>query len=295
MGRGLDALLSEIESFESLENKDEKAIKKDYFFCDLEIIQPNRYQPRLTFSEEELAELSHSIREQGMLQPLIVRTAEDGYELIAGERRLRAARMAGLNKAPVVIREVSDSDMLQLSIVENIHREDLNPMEVAEAYHRLMTEFDLTQEKAAERVGKSRSAVANFLRLRQLPEPVKDSILKNRISMGHARALLGVESSSIQLEAWKTVISKGLSVRETEKLVKRLKNASTDAPSPPPTAESLHIRDLSDRLSKHLGTRVQISKKGKKGKGRLEIEFYSDEDLDRLLNILAPEKVLSGE
>ncbi len=273
LGRGLDALIPDLAP--------EK--EADFFQCDIERIRPNRYQPRRHFSDTELEELSRSIAEQGVIQPLLVRRDGETFELIAGERRLRAAKMAGLGQVPVLIRTVSDTELLALSIIENIQRADLNPVEEAEAYHRLMNEFELTQEQVADRVGKSRSAVANFLRLRSLPEPIKASIVSGELSMGHARALLGADSASRQLAAWRSVTKNGLSVRETEALVRRLKKEAR-APKPGRPASDPYFSDLADRLSRRFGTRVKIHRKGKKG--RLEIEFYSDDDLDRLLELL---------
>ncbi|MEJ2168198.1 MAG: ParB/RepB/Spo0J family partition protein, partial [Desulfobacterales bacterium] len=194
LGKGLGALIPGIEEAEA-----EK--KQDYFYCDIELIRPNRFQPRAAFSENDLQELAESIKNQGVLQPLLVRRDEAGYELIAGERRLRAAKRAGLTQVPVVIKRVDDGKLLEISLVENIQRENLNPVEEAEAYHRLITQLNLTQDQAAARVGKSRSAVANFLRLRQLPQQIKASIIDGTLSMGHARALLGTESSAQQLAA----------------------------------------------------------------------------------------------
>ena len=276
LGRGLDALIPNIDTIDT-----EPA---DYFQCDIHRIRANRYQPRVNFSENELEQLCDSIREQGVLQPLLVRKGADGYELIAGERRLRAARMAGLKQIPVIIKAISDKELLEISIVENIQRENLNPIEEADAYHRLMTEFNLTQDQTAARVGKSRSAVANMLRLRQLPKPIKDSITDARLSMGHARALLGADTPARQLSAWKTVLAKKLSVRETEQLVKRLKEA-LEKPSPPtPGSEDIYFANLADDLSRNFGTRIQIKRRGKKGK--VEIDFFSDKDLDRLIGLL---------
>ena len=275
LGKGLDALIPAIESVEDK--------SRDYFFCETDIISPNRYQPRLQFSEEELKELCNSIKTQGILQPLLVRKNDIGYELIAGERRLRAAKMAGLSKVPVVIKNISDSELLEMSIVENIQREDFNPLEEAEAYHRLITEFDLTQDQAAMRVGKSRSAVANFLRLRQLPDQIKANILDGTLSMGHARALLGAEVSSQQIAAWRAVISKGLSVRETENLIKKLKAGKKKPEESRPSSEDIYFSDLAGNLSSHFGTKVQIKRSGQKGK--VEIEFYNNDDLDRLISL----------
>jgi ParB family chromosome partitioning protein len=276
LGRGLDALLPDIEHVES--------VPKEYFQCDIELIRPNRYQPRLRFSEDELEGMTRSIKEQGIIQPLLVRKDENGYELITGERRLRGAKNAGLDQVPVIVKTVTDTDLLEMSIVENIQREDLNPMEEAEAYYQLIAKFDLTQNQAAARLGKSRSALANFLRLRQLPEQIKASIINGTLSMGHARALLGASNSAQQNTAWRAVVSKGLSVRETENLIKRLK-AETKKPKKSSTSsEQRYLLSLADELSRRFGTKVQIKRRGQKGK--VEIAFYNNDDLDRLLSLL---------
>ncbi len=285
LGRGLDALIPEIAPTRDNADTD---VDKTFLECDIELIRPNRYQPRSKFSPDELAQLSDSIREQGILQPLLVRPIEVGYELVAGERRLRAAKMAGLSHIPVVVKEVSDAQMLEMSIVENIQRENLNPIEEAEAYHRLIEEFGLTQEQAAVRVGKSRSAVANFLRLRQLPEPIKKSIVDRQLSMGHARALLGADTSAQQNTIWRAIIRKGLSVRQTEELIKRLRNANEiierKKNGSENGSEDRHLNSVADALSRRFGTKVQIKRRGKKGK--LLIEFYNNDDLNRLLEML---------
>ncbi len=281
LGRGLDALIPESGPIAA---DRENQTERHYMECDIDLVHPNRYQPRAHFAPEELAQLSESIREQGILQPILVRRAESGYELVAGERRLRAAKMAGLTHVPVVIKDVSDHQMLEMSIVENIQRENLNPMEEAYAYQRLISEFGLTQEQAAVRVGKSRSAVANFLRLLHLPEPIKASIVDGRLSMGHARALLGTDSSAQQNAAWQAIIRKGLSVRQTEELVKRLRAGVQPAAEKKESSEQRHLASVAEELSRRFGTRVQIKQRGKRG--RLEIEFFSSEDLDRLLELL---------
>ncbi len=276
LGRGIEALIPEM-AFSDTENG-------EYLSCDIHQIHPNPFQPRMRFKPEELEELSRSIKEQGVLQPLIVRRAETGFELVAGERRLRAAKMAGLSHVPVVVRDVPDAQLLELSIIENIQREDLNALEEAEAYYRLMTEFDLTQEEVAARVGKSRPAIANFLRLRQLPEPIKVSILDEQISMGHARALLAADTAAQQNAAWRAVITKGLSVRETENLIKRLKAQKPEEETPLPSSDDIYLNRLADELSLNFGTRVQITRKGEKGK--VQIEFYTSDDLNRLIALL---------
>ncbi len=282
LGKGLDALIPGIESVDGKSH--------EYFLCDINMIKSNRYQPRQRFSEDDLQELCDSIKAQGIIQPLVVRKHDSGYELVAGERRLRAAKKAGLFQVPVIVKSVSDEKILEISIVENIQREDLNPLEKAEAYHRLIAEFNLTQDQAAMRVGQSRSAVANFLRLRQLPDQIKDSIRDGSLSMGHARALLGTDTSAQQLAAWRAVVSKGLSVRETENLVKRLKTAKERQKKVSLNSEEIYFSSLADDLSRHFGTKVKIHKRGQKGK--VEIEFYSNDDLDRLINLLKGKQVI---
>ena len=282
LGRGLDALIPG--SAPRTGDLAEGPSDRNYLECEIGLIQPNRYQPRSNFAPDELAQLTDSIRSQGVLQPLLVRRIDTGYELVAGERRLRAAKMAGLTRVPVVVKVVSDSDMLEMSIVENIQRENLNPMEEAQAYQRLISEFGLTQEQAAGRVGKSRSAVANFLRLLNLPDNIKDSIVEGRLSMGHARALLGADNAGQQNAAWRAIIRKGLSVRQAETLIKRLRLASETVERKKSTSEDRHLATVAEDLSRRFGTRVEIKRRGKKGK--LEIEFYSTEDLNRLLGLL---------
>jgi len=276
LGRGLDALIPDIEG---IENR-----SKAYFQCDIGLIRPNRYQPRLKFLEDELEELARSIKEQGIIQPLLVRKDHNGYELVTGERRLRAAIKAGLGQVPVVVKPVTDSELLMMSIVENVQRQDLNPLEEAEAYYRLITEFDFTQNQAAERIGKSRPAIANYLRLRQLPQPIKAGIMDGTLSMGHARALLGAETPGQQNAAWRAIVSKGLSVREAERLVNRLKSGKKKSKKSATDPEQKYFLSLAEDLSRRFGTRVQIKRYGQKG--TLEIKFYSDDDLDRVLSLL---------
>ena len=276
LGKGLGALIPDISTAGGMET--------DYFYCQVSLIRPNRYQPRKKFKEKELAALSASIKEQGIIQPLLIRRLEDGYELVAGERRLRAAKLAGYQDVPCVIKDLTEKQLLEMSLVENIQRENLNPMEEADAYHRLITEFELTQEEVAIHVGKSRSAVANFLRLRQLPESIKESIVDGALSMGHARALLGISNKAQQLAVWRTVASRGLSVRETEALVNRIKKETGTVRKRKEGSDEIYFTNISEELSRNFGTKVQIRRRGQKGK--VEIEFYSNEDLDRLLHLL---------
>ena len=280
LGKGLGALIPEVTP--------DKKESKDYFLCDIDLIRPNRFQPRLNFPEQDLQELTDSIKAKGILQPLLVRKDADGYELIAGERRLRAAKRARLDQVPVVLKRVDDDKMLEIAIVENIQREDLNPIEEAEAYHRLITQLNLTQDQASARVGKSRSAVANFLRLRQLPEQIKDSITDGSLSMGHARAILGAEATAQQLVAWRAVVGKGLSVRQTETLVRRLKSEKKKSRVSRNRTEEIYLSGLAEELSRQYGTKIMIKKMGQKGK--VEIEFYSNDDLDQLISRLKKAK-----
>lgn len=276
LGRGLNALLPDIELIEDR--------SKEYFQCHIELIRPNRYQPRLRFSEGELEGMARSIKEHGIIQPLLVRKDDNGYELVTGERRLRAAKKAGLSQVPVIVKTITDTDLLEMSIVENVQREDLNPMEEAEAYYQLITKFDLIQDQVAARVGKSRSAVANFLRLRQLSEQIKASIRDGTLSMGHARALLGASNSAQQNAAWRAVVSKGLSVRETESLIKSLKAEKKKSKKSSTSSEQRYLLSLADELSRRFGTKVQIKRRGQKG--TVEITFYNNDDLDRVLRLL---------
>ena len=277
LGRGLDALLPGAKTEATPVAPDRT--------CAVDVIRPNRYQPRRHFAEAELAELAASIKTQGIIQPLLVRKDAKGYELVAGERRLRAAKMVGLTEVPVVVKDLSDAEMLEVSIVENIQREDFNPIEEADAYHRLISEFGLTQDQAATRVGKSRSAVANILRLRQLETPIKQSIAEGAISMGHARALLGLSGAAARQEAWRAIVSRQLSVRETEKLIRKLKRTPRTKPAAKPSASlDRHLASVSEELCRVYGTKVSIRRRGQRGS--VSIEFYSDDDLDRLISIL---------
>ncbi|MEE9402021.1 MAG: ParB/RepB/Spo0J family partition protein [Desulfobacteria bacterium] len=274
LGRGLDALIPDMEASE-LE-------PEPFFYCDIDSIRPNPYQPRRRFSDQDLKGLSSSIKEKGIIQPLVVRAVSTGYELIVGERRWRAARLAGVKRVPVVVKNVSGAEMVETALVENIQREDLNPLEKADAYYRLIKEFGLTQREVAKRVGQERSTVANFLRLRNLPKLIKADIINNTLSMGHARALLGAETPAQQKEAWHRIVSGNLSVRAAEALVKKLKGRklrTTRAKAR--TSEDVYIESLADDLSRYFGTQVRIVRRGDRGK--VEIEFHSNKDLERLI------------
>jgi ParB family transcriptional regulator, chromosome partitioning protein len=278
LGRGIDALLPDM----ALPTDDSGT--EGYQDCRIESIRPNRFQPRRRFSAEELRELAESIKEQGLIQPLIVRRDADGFELVAGERRLRACKLAGFERVPILVKKLTDAQMLEMSIVENIQREDLNPMETADAYHQLMDQFGLTQEQASQRVGKSRSSVANFLRLRQLPDEIKDGVREGALSMGHARALLGAATPAEQRDLFLLILKKHLSVRETEAMIQRLRDAAQPKPLKPPKSDDIYFKNLAETLSRQVGTKVEIRRQGKKG--RLIIDFYGNEDLERLIQRL---------
>ena len=277
LGRGLDALFPDMPPVSD--------DRKDYFQCEITDISPNRYQARSRFSEQELAELADSIRREGVIQPIMVRRVGTGFELVAGERRLRAAKKAGLKQVPVIVREIDDRQHLIYSIMENVQRENLNPMEEAEGYHRLVSEFGFSQEQVAESVGKNRTTITNLLRLRKLPDYIQESIIAGQLAMGHARALLGAKTPQQQNAVWKAVLAKGLSVRQTEALIKRGGTGPrTAAGKPSADSAATHLSSLAEKFSRIYGTKVNIIRKGRRGK--IEIEFYSDEDLSRLLELM---------
>ncbi len=258
---------------------------KKYFSCPIEDLKPHSQQPRKTFDSNKMAELVASIKEKGVIQPLVVRQQDDHYQIIAGERRWRAAQKAGLDRLPVVIQDVSEDWALEIALIENIQREDLNPLEESSAYRHLMDNFDLSQEEVAKRVGKERSTVANSLRLLRLPDKVKNDLLANRLSMGHARALLSLEQDEDITEASNEVLRKKLSVRETEKLVKKIKNFGLPKPAAPPVAKPLdpNLVALETDLKQVLGTQVKLAPKGQGG--RIEISYHNQDELERLLEL----------
>jgi len=276
LGKGLGALIPDIE----------KEDRKNFFSCGIEEIIPSRYQPRKGFDDGRLTELANSIKEKGIIEPLIVRKRDKGYELIVGERRWRAAQRAGIKEVPVIVRDVTTAEAMELALIENLQREDLNPLEEAEAYKRLMEEFHYTQEELAKRIGKDRATVANAVRLLKLPQEIKAYLADESISSGHARTLLGLDNPAEQKMACAKVIKRSLSVRETERLVKRLnaQRSKRDVDVMPPREEELNLEFLEETLRKFLGTKVRIPKRGRKGK--IEIEFYSEEDLERIVEII---------
>ena len=269
LGRGLEALIPPAE---------EGAAAQGVIETTLTSITPNPHQPRAPIRDQDLVELAASIEEHGIIQPLIVTRAPDGYQLIAGERRWRAARLAGLSTVPVIVKDVAPNEMLELALVENLQRADLNPLEEAMAYLQLTKEFGLTQEQVARRVGKSRVTVSNTLRLLKAARPVQEALLAGKISEGHARALLGLERADTQEAALKTVLKRGLNVRQTEELVRRLLGLREEwRPARVPSPET---QALESRFREALGTKVSLTRSGEGG--RIVIYFYSEEELDAL-------------
>ncbi len=246
-------------------------------------IEPNREQPRKNFDKEALQELADSIKQFGIIQPIVVQKKDDYYEIIAGERRWRAAKLVKLKEVPVIIKEYSDREVMEIALIENIQRKDLNPIEEALAYKSLIDEYSLKQEELANRVSKSRTAIANSMRLLKLTDSVQNMLINDEISMGHARALLTLEQEDLQIEAAKTIVSKGLSVRDTEKLVKSILNPK-QVKLPIPSAEAAIYDAIANKLREKMGTKVSINHK-KNGKGKIEIEYYSQEELERLLEM----------
>ncbi|MEK6545599.1 MAG: ParB/RepB/Spo0J family partition protein [Nitrospinota bacterium] len=270
LGKGLRALIPVVE---------EK--REGILEIPVEEVKPNRYQPRKMFTDAKLDELVSSIKEKGIIQPIIVQKTGSGYELIAGERRWRAAQKAGMKKIPVIVKEVTGEGSLELALIENIQRENLNPMEEARAYQRLADEFHLIQEEIAKKVGKDRSSVANYLRLLKLPQEIQDSIANEELTMGHARALLSLDSAKEQIFLKERIIKRNMSVREIESFITRGKRVKKELPKK--TVDIFKNR-MEEELQKFLGTKVNIIKGRKRGK--IEIIFYSDEDFERIIELI---------
>lgn len=278
LGRGLDALLTPtaVESASSQNFHSSDTI----LHIPVSQIKTNKYQPRVDFDQVKLNELISSIQEKGVVQPVLVRKTSQGYELIAGERRLRAVKTIGMEKIPAIVRNVEDIDMLEISLIENIQREGLNPIEEANSFQKFITDFNFTQEKIAKVLGKDRSTIANTIRLLGLPKKIQDHISKGTITMGHAKAILSISSEMDQLRVCSLVVKKGLSVRETESLVSRRSLGEKKIEK----KRDQNISDIEGQLQQLFGTRVQIAH-GKK-RGKIQIEYYSNEDLNRILDIL---------
>lgn len=290
LGKGLDSLIPDNKSMKSVtsektvESKEDAAAKSGVQVMKINEVEPNRDQPRKNFDEDALLELSDSIKQFGVLQPLLVRKRKDYYEIIAGERRWRAAKLAGVKEVPVIEKEYTDQEILEIGLIENIQRENLNPIEEAIAYKRLLEEFNLKQDEVAERVSKSRTAVTNSMRLLKLSDKVQQMIIDDMISTGHARALLAIDDPELQYTLANKIFDEKLSVRETEKLVKEIKN-SKKPKEKKPVANSFIYQDLEEKMKSVFGTKVSIASKGK-GKGKIEIEYYSDDELEHLFDMM---------
>ena len=282
LGKGINALIPD---FEKGVPEAETSLATDLL---IDEISPNHLQPRNYFDDKKLNDLMSSIKEHGVLQPVVVQKVDSGFELIVGERRWRASKKLGLKKIPALIREVNDEQSLEIAIIENIHRQDLNPIEEAEAYARLSKEFALTQEMVAEKVGKSRAAVANILRLLKLSRNIKEDLISEKISMGHARALLGLEESK-QMETLRNeIVKQDLTVRQTESRVNKLKKGVLDKPITQKVNKDIFTKDLEKDLARRLGTKVNILPK--KNGGKLIVTYYSDDDLERIQMLMGNSK-----
>ncbi|MCK5236841.1 MAG: ParB/RepB/Spo0J family partition protein [Deltaproteobacteria bacterium] len=282
LGRGLKALIGDAGvRTPTKEEKSKLSHEGEFFFCDVSRLHAGKTQPRKTFNEEALGELAASIKENGIIEPLVVRKIKDGFELIAGERRLRAARLAELKQVPIVVLNVSDKQTLELAIVENVQREDLNAIEEAEAYKSLM-DFGLSQEGVAKKVGKQRATVANYLRLLKLPVEVKKEVANNNITMGHAKAILSLDTHAKQRELLIKILKKGLSVREAEKLSLEVSGAKEKTTTTKLSRE--HIKPVEEELRRIFGTKISVMDRA--GKGKIEIDYYTNDERERILDML---------
>ena len=286
LGKGLNALIPEDTILSTLDTKVEKAsdIKENVsILIDINLIKSNEDQPRKSFDDEKILELAESIKSNGIIQPLVLKKVDDEYIIVAGERRWRAAKSIGLKEVPAIVMNLTEKQILEISLIENIQREDLNSIEEALAYKKLISDFNLTQEELSKRIGKSRVTITNTLRLLNLSEDVQQYIIEGVISEGHGRALLGITDSKVQCELAQNVIDDKLSVRELELLIRKLKTSPTRAKSKAAN-ENPYYKDVTYKLENYFGTKVNITNKNNKGK--IEIEYYSEEDLQRILEII---------
>lgn len=276
LGKGLGALIPEVG--DKIVNEDEKS---SVFEVDINQVSPDKDQPRKNFDEEKLEQLANSIKEHGVIQPILVRKEENYYKIIAGERRWRAARIAGLKKIPILEKVLDKKQTMEISLIENLQREDLNPVEEAKAYKRLIEEFNVTQEDIAKRIGKSRPAISNTMRLLSLDDRVLNYLIDGTLTEGHGKTIASIENKDVQFEIAKRVIDEGLNVRQTEALIKNINNGKNKTRDK--QVKDVYIKDLENKLKNALGTKVTINKGRKKGK--IEIEYYSMDDLERIIDI----------
>lgn len=278
LGKGLDTLIPN-----NMDTKKETKVKNETILR-LSEIEPNRKQPRKNFDEDALEELADSIKEFGIIQPIVVQKRDNYYEIIAGERRWRAAKMAGIKEVPVVVKDFSDKEIMEIALIENIQREDLNPIEEAMAYKNLIDEYNLKQDEVAQRVSKSRASVTNSMRLLKLCDEVQRMLVEDMISSGHARALLGIENAELQAEVAQKIFDERLSVRETENLVKSIINPKKK-PEKKAIQNEFVYKDIEEKLKSKMGSKVKLNYKAN-GKGKIEIEYYSDNELERIYDML---------
>ncbi|MDI3500469.1 MAG: ParB family transcriptional regulator, chromosome partitioning protein [Thermoanaerobacter sp.] len=276
LGRGLQALIPE---YRTEEPQGVETINIAY-------IHPNQYQPRKQFDEDSLKELAESIKQNGVIQPIIVRKVDSGYQIVAGERRWRAAKIAGLSEIPAIVKDFDDLQVMEIALIENLQREDLNPIEEAKAYKALIEQFNLTQEEISKKIGKSRSVIANSIRLLNLDDRVQEMLVKGDITIGHAKVILSLPNKNLQYEAAKKVVTENLNVRETEDLVKNLLRKNEKITKKLKSNKiDVHVKEIEDNLCSFLGTKVKISQKSK-DRGIIQIEYYSEEDLTRIIEII---------
>jgi len=285
LGKGLDALFAntEINTKEITISNTAENVENGISYININDIKPNEGQPRKTFDEEKIGELADSIQEHGLIQPIVLRKAAKGYEIVAGERRWRACRKAGLKEVPCIIKELTDEENMLIAIIENMQREDLNPIEEAEGLNQMIVTYGLTQAEVSKSVGKSRPYITNALRLLKLPEEVRELVSSGELSSGHARAIAGVSGKAAQIKIAEKIVKEGLSVRETEKLIKEA-DAPAKRPAKRKAEKNADVKRVEEDLKAVLGTRVNLAQSGKKGK--IEIEYYSREELERLIELL---------
>jgi len=285
LGKGLDALFAntEINTKEITISNTAENVENGISYININDIKPNEGQPRKTFDEEKIGELADSIQEHGLIQPIVLRKAAKGYEIVAGERRWRACRKAGLKEVPCIIKELTDEENMLIAIIENMQREDLNPIEEAEGLNQMIVTYGLTQAEVSKSVGKSRPYITNALRLLKLPEEVRELVSSGELSSGHARAIAGVSGKVAQIKIAEKIVKEGLSVRETEKLIKEA-DAPAKRPAKRKAEKNADVKRVEEDLKAVLGTRVNLAQSGKKGK--IEIEYYSREELERLIELL---------
>ncbi len=285
LGKGLDSLITDkVGKNTTVKVKTEEKEATDGVMLNINKVEPNRDQPRKNFDEDALLELAESIKQFGILQPLLVQKKDDYYQIVAGERRWRAAKMVGIKEVPVIIKQLSDQEIMEISLIENIQRENLNPIEEALAYKRLLNEFNLKQDEVAERVSKSRTAVTNSMRLLKLNEKVQQMVIDEMLTTGHARALLGIDDQEKQFLVAQKIFDEKLSVRDTEKLVKKLQKEKKDGSDQKDEKLEAIYRDLEEQIKQIFGTKVYIKQKNEK-EGKVEIEYYSQDELDRIVDM----------